>query len=432
LRKIIDTILDGRVTLFKEPYYPPHPMAGKYNDTIQAKYKLKRGVKAKFKSTGRTDIEGARRVATDQAFEYEGRIARGDDNLNDTTFETVARGYLNRLRLECQREDTLDKYDAHKRIIEKVLNPSFGNRPIHLIKASEIIEHNSKRKAKSVQHTYIERGELKSFGSRSRKIRPTTINKENVVIRWVFKAARAQGIIDNIPDIPNEPRKRPEPDFIDHERLPKFLVYLDSWHLELTDPKQVTPRFYREALRDWCKVIIYCGCRTSEASLLKWKDWNPIVEDGIPIAEIAIRAEEAKGRKTGDRKAKGLAQLNDVLEKRRAKVEFNGDNDYIFCHPNTANKRWTGTYIKSFKKGFSQAIKGSGLFTEKEVDTFSPYILRHTFATLAVQRGGANIALLADVMGNSVKVIEDYYLGRKGQTVFKPSLGIDIDTISEK
>ena len=71
-------ILDGKVTLFKERYYAPHPKAGALNSVYQAKYKLKRGVKAKFLSTGRTDLEGAKKAATDKAFELDGRLQRGE------------------------------------------------------------------------------------------------------------------------------------------------------------------------------------------------------------------------------------------------------------------------------------------------------------------------------------------------------------------
>ena len=58
---------------------------------------------------------------------------------------------------------------------------------------------------------------------------------------------------------------------------------------------------------------------------------------------------------------------------------------------------------------FRKLMRDSGLLKNSEGQTRTLYSLRHTYATLALLEGNADIHTLAKQMGNSAAVIEQHY-----------------------
>ena len=58
---------------------------------------------------------------------------------------------------------------------------------------------------------------------------------------------------------------------------------------------------------------------------------------------------------------------------------------------------------------FRKLMRDSGLLLDAEGQTRTLYSLRHTYATLALLEGGADIHTLSKQMGNSAAMIERHY-----------------------
>ena len=75
-------------------------------------------------------------------------------------------------------------------------------------------------------------------------------------------------------------------------------------------------------------------------------------------------------------------------------------DELIFCHP-------SGQRIGSYKTGFNKLIGECGLRKDNEGQNRTMYSLRHTYATMRINR--VPVYQLAVNMGTSVEMIEQYY-----------------------
>ena len=400
--------LEGnRITLFKKKHGKGANQGNKADKIIKnwyAKIRVDTGV-YKVASTNEEDVERAKVKAVQLAYKYQARHEQGLA-LKEDTFKFIAEGYYKLYKAECKAKNRLKYYRESRSFYKKVLASYFGNRKITGISSKDIYELFNHR-----QSTATNRSGDKLSNSR--------LSKERGYLNAIFNHALATGYLNRIPEFPkigNKDAFNPRPSLSEAEWI-KFNSVLKDFHLDLPE-SQEKQRFQRECLRDWCQVIAYSGIRTGEASRLKWKDWQSIKEDGQEYAIITIRAEEQGASKTGFRQVVAIKYVNTALARRKSKSQFIDDDDYIFANYNTPDP------ILSFKKSFNSALEkaGIGFKNGKRLKGYTPYILRHTAASLALTHRNVDIYALALNLGNSTPIVEKFY-SKATPLDFKSQLG---------
>lgn len=417
---------DGKITLHKVRYRTPHKLAGQVNPNWWATVKLGRGIPKKTFSTGETNLKRAERVAIDQAFKLEALNQQGL-SLHSDTFELISNQFLNEYRKRMIDEDRWETYKHREQIIKNVWLPIFQKTSLQQITSKRIYEEQSNLLNKDATKKYKDyKGDIHTVNL-NKKLAKSTVSKYMIVLREVLNFALVRGRINSIPQFPKINTKRdafkPRPSLTEEEWV-RFNAVLREFDDDLDEYRE-HQRYYRRALRDWCQLISYSGLRTGEASLLKWKDWTPDRQGDVEFARLYVRAEEKRGRKTGDREVIGLWFINKTLERRKQDTKFTDPEDYIFAH----QKRFAGTPIMSFRRSFDKALEKAGIGFDangNKLDGYSPYILRHTMATLALTKRNVDIYEIALNLGNQMTTTEKFYSKAKA-TDFATRLGkIDI------
>ena len=155
----------------------------------------------------------------------------------------------------------------------------------------------------------------------------------------------------------------------------------------VAEPRHALTRLEFERLRRACKtkrdlavvdVLYSTGCRVNELVNMKFSDINT---DNNSVSIIG----KGKKHNTVYLNANAQISLNEYVSKERK-----GNSDYIFV-----SERYP--YDRISTRGLQRIIKDIGDATGLKV---SPHILRHTFATLALQ-SGMSVDKVQKILGHS-------------------------------
>jgi integrase len=158
----------------------------------------------------------------------------------------------------------------------------------------------------------------------------------------------------------------------------------------------------RMLLTNYILILANTGIRVGEARMLRWRDVS-VDRDrkGSPIVVLSVKG------KTGEREviARDFA-VNEYFDRIRAMREAETNqklkaDEFIFCNRE-------GEPIGSFKKGFQNLISKAGVEFDSRGRRRTIYSLRHTYATFRLREGTHHFHL-AQNMGTSVKMLEQYY-----------------------
>lgn len=400
----------GAITLHKTRYRPPHKLQGQVNPVWYATIKLGTGVDRKTFSTKEKIKSRAEKVAREEAFKMQALLHQGL-SIKPDNFDHIAGRFLASYKEQMKREDRDETYKHRYSIIHNHWIPVFESKSISTISSRDLHVELMKLHDTDSTRTYTVRGE-KRVVKTGGKLAKSTISKYMIVLREVFNFALTDGKITTIPQIPKvmsskRDNFKPRPALTEDEWI-RFNSVLKEFEEHMPE-KHVVQRFYRRALRDWCQLISYSGLRTGEASLLKWKDWEPRERDGVEYALLHVRGEEKRARKTFDRKVVGLDWINHTLNRRKADTRFTDPDDYIFTHQGGDR---AGQPIMSFRRSFDSTLKKASIGFDKDgrkIKGYSPYILRHSMATFALTLRNVDIFYLASNLGNQVSTTERFY-----------------------
>ena len=181
-------------------------------------------------------------------------------------------------------------------------------------------------------------------------VKNSTINRELNVIKSAFNYYLQYNQSANFKNVFNR-FKLFEDDFI-----PRYLTAVEC-HQLLT----ATLKHNNQMLHDFVVLALNTGCRASELTTLTWN--NVFLHDRYFI----VRNSLSKNRKT-IYKPLNTVSINALLR-------LKGHNHYVFY----SNR--TDTHIKSFRRGFENALKRTDLGYVRIHD------LRHTFASFLVKQG---------------------------------------------
>ena len=292
---------------------------------------------------------------------------------------------------------------------QMVIKPFFGRdkykKPIAQINPRDIREWDSWRK--------LEARKNKEPWS------PSTIQKQNTCLRFIFKWAELQGERFTPPALPEMPknlalRRRPD---VDDDTFKEIYSYLRDRN-GMNPESEVAPH-----LPDWKKdnyYVFYCYLEMLEHFGIRGGvGTNPVKMEDIKREEdkegqvqFYLRRVE-KNRDPYE--AAGYRYFDKTWNRLNRFYEGKGiyDRTYLFEHWKDRGKDIErGDPIKSFRKAWNTMAEEIG-FNQGTTDTTKkivPYSIRHRYIGRRLMESGANPIIIAKSVGTSLQMIDKIYL----------------------
>ena len=249
---------------------------------------------------------------------------------------------------------------------------------------------------------------------------PSTLNRQNRVLRTIFRFALNEALVDSIPEIQNfksemTERSRPE---MTQEQYNQLMSYLEERYRDETKPARV--RVYQRFFYLWCATLDATGIRPfkSAENALKWDDIE-IIEECNVVRSITIKRNEKSHiyEAVADEHWYDIYQDLKMLHK-----AWEIDSPFVFAHPLSMGQITKGAPILSFKRQWNGATKKFG-WAEKgaaQKDRLSPYSIRHRYARRRLQVDPTDphyipTIKLAQAMGTSIEMLEKLYVEKNSK-----------------
>jgi len=179
---------------------------------------------------------------------------------------------------------------------------------------------------------------------------------------------------------------------------------LNAWH-----------KLQRAQLSYFVMFMLHSGVRVGEAREMKWSDvkLDEVVEDEEErIAEVRVSKATKKGQA---RFVQTQPSANKALKEWFERTPYKERRDWVwFGQKRDADGK--AKQIGDLNKSFQQYLaaiefdgRQDGLLFDRDGDKRSLYSLRHTYATLRLEKGDVSVYDLAINMGCKVKQIETHY-----------------------
>lgn len=179
---------------------------------------------------------------------------------------------------------------------------------------------------------------------------------------------------------------------------------LNKWH-----------RLHRTQLSHFIMFLLHSGLRVGEARQMQWSDVKldeEVSGEEERIAEVRVSKATKKGQMSY---VQTQPSANKALKEWKAVSPHTKPSDWVWFGQKVDQAgivQQIGDLNKSFQK-YLRAIdfeeREDGLLFDRDGDKRSLYSLRHTYATLRLEKGDVNIYDLALNMGCKVKQIETHY-----------------------
>ena len=161
--------------------------------------------------------------------------------------------------------------------------------------------------------------------------------------------------------------------------------------------------------------LLHSGLRVGEAREMRWSDIKFDIEvDGEEerIAEVRISRNTKRGQA---RFVQAQTGANRALKEWRKILPHNASTDLVWFGQNL-DADGKPTKVTDLNKSFQSYLRNiefdgrkDGLLNDRDGDRRSLYSLRHTYATLRLEKGDVSIYDLSLNMGCKVKQIETHY-----------------------
>ena len=281
-----------------------------------------------------------------------------------------------------------------------------------------------RKKAERLRNYNPKRRGAKTLGTGNAKLNPAvkTLLMEQSALNQIFFDAAERGRIQQVikmrvKEKDRKPKRRPN--FESGSELATLINNLRSY-------KNSVGRFKGTRLNAWHRLqrkqlyylvmfSLNSGMRIGEVREMRWSDIKFDIEvDGLDerIAEVRVSKETKKGQA---RNVQTQPTANKVLKEWREITLYKKKNDWVwFGQKKDANGKIMqfGDLNKSFQKFLSEVRfneRQDGLLYDRDGDRRSIYSLRHTYATMRLEKGDVSIYDLSLNMGCKVKQIENHY-----------------------
>jgi integrase len=232
----------------------------------------------------------------------------------------------------------------------------------------------------------------------------TVIRNESITIKQMYRWAVDEGFVSTNykPDfgvikVPKDEGIRESYTVEEY----KWLVGVSKNWYKAKDVRDEEDKYYRRMINDFIVLMANGGFRTGELHSLKWKDVKKIVErDGDKYAEITIRAENVKTRKSRTFEMR----RGDVFERIRGYSNYTEKDNFVFSQPNKNAQVGTRELYGYFNELVRVVKEKDSRFDENK----DLYCLRHFFITIRIL-AGLNVYDIAKICGTSLVQIQKHY-----------------------
>ena len=391
--KTIDVLGDGTVIIFREL------IRGKENLTYQAKITTPNSQGSLIRSTRTANEDEAKAVARKIFYETEARVQAGLP-LKPMLFSEASSHYLNWMEKQLSSNQiSQNLFNTHKATITSFLLPFFADIHLHSINTPLIENYYEQRVLKSA----VLDGQTPANG---------TINRDNSVLRAIFKHCKKFGYITDIPVIENRHSHNQRASFTRGE-MKQLQRKLDEWvdSVHPQDAPHITD--YRLLFRLYVYIIQYTGIRPGkEMASLRWSDVEYKTIKGQEYVKLVCSTSKQKKGQKVKRGVIGLPQLKEHLELIKS-TDLYDRQGLIFAHPKTTQlqKRFIGEPIVSFKKQWLKFIEWAGLKYESKPPYRARclYSNRHYYFEQRLINSDVSLHALAINAGTSPDVIFKWY-----------------------
>ena len=231
-----------------------------------------------------------------------------------------------------------------------------------------------------------------------------TLNRENVVLNGLIKFAVTRGYLpkSDAPDVKAlKTVDARRPNFTRAE----LKTLLKTAKARIEEGTNAATKEQRRLLYAWLGVIANTGLRPSESYALTWSSVHLDLDE--PYIYIKKGKTEPRDVVPLD---PAIGHLKAIRERQREylssiRKKLTG-NHHVFSLPDPTNK--TIVQVKSFRTGFNGLVKACSFADRGDELGWSPYSLRHSYATMRLENG-TNIYILKRQLGTSVRMIEAHY-----------------------
>ncbi len=384
------------------------------------------------KSLGTSDETEAHRRANEIWHEQNYRLKNGM-SISEHAFNDVAEEFVKKIEDEAERKErSADHAYFWPPKIRRFLIGYFGEKPIDKITPPDIERYLEWRKTywtsgpgSDIEKIRVEREDGRVFSRPApRKIASlSTIKGEMVIIRSLFQQAVRWGYCQQIV-IPNPVvRKRIDnrrPGFTpeEYEKLfNKALARISELQPKTKEIKakdgrewtmKMPPKNIRaDRIRLYCyiEIMAHSGIRPTEAKNLTWANIIGFREcKDKPIGQRDVRLQVRGKGKHGTSVPlldviPALSMLWDMFETEIGREPEDGDPVFADAE---------GKQILSFKRGFNELLKATGLEYDYRGVRRTPYSLRHYYISTMLIKG-ASIYDVALNTRTSLQMIEQHY-----------------------
>jgi integrase len=227
------------------------------------------------------------------------------------------------------------------------LRESFGTRPLALIRPRHIAEY---------------------VAARSENLGAATVNRDVSILSDIFKCAKQEELVESNPA-----------EGVERPKLPKR-----KWRiLKPAEVPAVLKAFTNDYDRTVFLTLVLTGVRRGELQALRWRD--------VELIENVLRVQDSKTEE-GVRSIALPPRLAEALWKHRQATAYQGEDEYVFAHPDRGSRLSADHFAESFRA----ALAVAGI-----TDYIRPFHdLRHTAITNAAA-AGANPTELMTMAGNT-------------------------------
>ena len=336
-----------------------------------------------------TDVVAARTKAFDEEMDLRFKVKHAMP-IFDKTFGQVAKEYAD---FQKQRADAGEisrkRWQTEDGYIKKQLVPYCGNDQI-----TKVGETRWKG------YPLWRRGNGEGRGT-DKRVSDWTIRGEMATFRSVMLFASAKKYTPEstkVFSLRTLKLGKPRGEAFTLEEYRVLYTHARKW-VKAAEDKQT--KWYREMFQKFMLCMTNMGLRPPEARNLRWRDiGQPMTgKDGRPFVPVSVRG---KGKyRTLVAPITVAGYLDDIKNLSKGKT---GPDDFVFT-------TYDGSQAKTLYASLLNDILGekqTNLLYSSSGKRRSTYSFRHTYATFRLMYG-TDVYILAQQMGTSVDMIEDYY-----------------------
>lgn len=342
------------------------------------------------KSTGEDSLSHAKEIAEDWYLELRGKSRAGilEEKKKGKKFKEAAAKFIEELPIltHGQRGEHFLRNQTNK--LDAIILPFLGER--YLSEAPGSISEYRIHRAKT----------CKTGQPPSR----STMHKEIVIIRQVYKTAKRYGWIDHLPDF-SVPYKTSGK--VTHRAWfspQEYKKLYEATRERARNPLNARWRTACENLHDFVLFMVNTGLRPDEALRLEFRD-------------VAVVTDEATGERILEIEVRGKRGVGYCKSMTGAVVPFQ--------RLQTRNKgQPTDRLFPNFQRElFNTILDDLELKTDRDGQRRTAYSLRHTYISMRLMEG-ADIYQIAKNCRTSVEMIETYYASHIKNTLDAAAINV--------